>query len=51
MWKWYTLLSFQSEAAIAALKAEVAGTLCPSDPVGTDQVACHGNKQVCAIVS
>lgn len=23
MWKWYTLLSFQSEAAIAALKAEV----------------------------
>ena len=24
MWRWYTLLSFQSEAAIAALKAEVA---------------------------
>jgi tyrosyl-tRNA synthetase len=31
MWKWYTLLSFQSEAAIAALKAEVAGGRNPKD--------------------
>ncbi|HQS30781.1 MAG: tyrosine--tRNA ligase [Polaromonas sp. 39-63-203] len=31
MWKWYTLLSFQSETAIAALKAEVAGGRNPKD--------------------
>jgi tyrosyl-tRNA synthetase len=31
MWRWYTLLSFQSEAAIAALKAEVAGGRNPKD--------------------
>ena len=31
MWKWYTLLSFQSEAAIAALKAEVDGGRNPKD--------------------
>ena len=31
MWKWYTLLSFQSEAAIAALKAEVQGGRNPKD--------------------
>jgi tyrosyl-tRNA synthetase len=31
MWKWYTLLSFQSEAAIAALQAEVAGGRNPKD--------------------
>ncbi len=31
MWKWYTLLSFQSEAAIAALKAEVEGGRNPKD--------------------
>ncbi|QJC57756.1 Tyrosine--tRNA ligase [Polaromonas vacuolata] len=31
MWKWYTLLSFQSEAAIAAFKAEVAGGRNPKD--------------------
>jgi tyrosyl-tRNA synthetase len=31
MWDWYTLLSFQSEAAIAALKAEVAAGRNPKD--------------------
>ena len=31
MWRWYTLLSFQSEAAIAALKVEVAGGRNPKD--------------------
>jgi tyrosyl-tRNA synthetase len=31
MWRWYTLLSFQSEAEIAALKAEVAGGRNPKD--------------------
>jgi tyrosyl-tRNA synthetase len=31
MWRWYTLLSFQSEAAIAALKAEVEGGRNPKD--------------------
>ena len=31
MWKWYTLLSFQSEADIAALKAEVEGGRNPKD--------------------
>lgn len=31
MWRWYTLLSFQSEAAIAALKAEVAAGRNPKD--------------------
>ena len=31
MWRWYTLLSFQSEAAIAALKAEVVGGRNPKD--------------------
>ena len=31
MWKWYTLLSFQSEADIAALKAEVGGGRNPKD--------------------
>ena len=31
MWKWYTLLSFQSEAAIATLKAEVEGGRNPKD--------------------
>ena len=31
MWRWYTLLSFQSEAAIAALKAEVASGRNPKD--------------------
>ena len=31
MWNWYTLLSFQSEGAIAALKAEVAGGRNPKD--------------------
>jgi tyrosyl-tRNA synthetase len=31
MWKWYTLLSFRSEARIAALKAEVAGGLNPKE--------------------
>ena len=31
MWRWYTLLSFRSEAAIAALKAEVDGGRNPKD--------------------
>ena len=31
MWKWYTLLSFQSEAAIAALRSEIAGGRNPKD--------------------
>ncbi|HYD75944.1 tyrosine--tRNA ligase [Ramlibacter sp.] len=31
MWRWYTLLSFQSEAAIERLKAEVAGGRNPRD--------------------
>src|SRR3990167_7999724 len=31
MWKWYTLLSFKSEAVIAALKAEVAAGRNPKD--------------------
>ena len=31
MWRWYTLLSFQTEAAIEALKAEVAGGRNPKD--------------------
>ena len=31
MWKWYTLLSFQSLAQIAALKAEIAGGRNPKD--------------------
>jgi tyrosyl-tRNA synthetase len=31
MWRWYTLLSFRSEAEIAALKAEVAGGRNPKD--------------------
>ena len=31
MWKWYTLLSFQSEADIAALKAQVEGGRNPKD--------------------
>ncbi len=31
MWKWYTLLSFQSEAAIAVLKAETAAGRNPKD--------------------
>ncbi|WP_394755480.1 tyrosine--tRNA ligase [Rhodoferax sp.] len=31
MWRWYTLLSFQSEADIAALKAEVAAGRNPKD--------------------
>ena len=31
MWKWYTLLSFQSEAAIAALKATVEAGRNPKD--------------------
>jgi len=31
MWKWYTLLSFQSEADIAALKAETAAGRNPKD--------------------
>ena len=31
MWKWYTLLSFQSEAAIAALKADVEAGRNPKD--------------------
>ena len=31
MWRWYTLLSFQSEAAIAALKVEVAGGRNPKE--------------------
>ena len=31
MWRWYTLLSFQSEAAIAALQAEVALGRNPKD--------------------
>ena len=31
MWKWFTLLSFQSEADIAALKAEVASGRNPKD--------------------
>ncbi|ROR17885.1 tyrosyl-tRNA synthetase [Comamonas sp. BIGb0124] len=31
MWRWYTLLSFQSLAAIEALKAEVAGGRNPKD--------------------
>ncbi len=31
MWRWFTLLSFQSEAAIAALRAEVAGGRNPRD--------------------
>ncbi|MDD2880151.1 MAG: tyrosine--tRNA ligase [Rhodoferax sp.] len=31
MWRWYTLLSFQSEAHIAALRAEVAGGRNPKD--------------------
>jgi hypothetical protein len=32
MWRWYTLLSFKSEAAIAALKAEVDGGRNPRTP-------------------
>ncbi|MEY4911169.1 MAG: hypothetical protein RL761_832 [Pseudomonadota bacterium] len=31
MWRWYTLLSFKSEAAIEALKAEVAAGRNPKD--------------------
>jgi tyrosyl-tRNA synthetase len=31
MWDWYTLLSFQTEAQIAALKAEVAAGRNPKD--------------------
>ena len=31
MWRWYTLLSFQSEAAIVALRAEVAAGRNPKD--------------------
>ena len=31
MWRWFTLLSFQSEAEIAALKAEIAGGRNPKD--------------------
>ena len=31
MWRWYTLLSFQSEAQIAALRAEVAGGRNPKE--------------------
>ena len=31
MWRWFTLLSFRSEAAIAALKAEVDGGRNPKD--------------------
>jgi tyrosyl-tRNA synthetase len=31
MWRWYTLLSFQSEADVAALKAEVAAGRNPKD--------------------
>jgi tyrosyl-tRNA synthetase len=31
MWRWYTLLSFKSEAEMAALKAEVAGGRNPKD--------------------
>jgi len=31
MWRWYTLLSFKSEADIAALKAEVDGGRNPKD--------------------
>jgi tyrosyl-tRNA synthetase len=31
MWRWYTLLSFRSEAEIAALKAEVAAGRNPKD--------------------
>jgi tyrosyl-tRNA synthetase len=31
MWRWYTLLSFRSEAAIAALKAEVEAGRNPKD--------------------
>ncbi|MEO7159473.1 MAG: tyrosine--tRNA ligase, partial [Polaromonas sp.] len=31
MWKWYTLLSFKSEAGIAALRAEVAAGRNPKD--------------------
>jgi tyrosyl-tRNA synthetase len=31
MWRWFTLLSFQSEAAIAALRAEVASGRNPND--------------------
>jgi len=31
MWRWYTLLSFSSEAAIAALRAEVAAGRNPKD--------------------
>ena len=31
MWRWYTLLSFKSEAEIAALKAEVEGGRNPKD--------------------
>jgi tyrosyl-tRNA synthetase len=31
MWKWFTLLSFRSEAGIAALRAEVAGGRNPKD--------------------
>ena len=31
MWRWYTLLSFQSEADIAALKAEVAAGRNPKE--------------------
>jgi tyrosyl-tRNA synthetase len=31
MWRWYTLLSFRSEAAIAALQAEVAAGRNPKD--------------------
>ena len=31
MWRWYTLLSFRSEAEIAALRAEVEGGRNPKD--------------------
>jgi len=31
MWKWYTLLSFRSEAEIAALKAQIEGGRNPKD--------------------
>jgi tyrosyl-tRNA synthetase len=41
MWRWYTLLSFRSEADIAALKAEVDGGRNPKDA----KVAGQGNHR------
>jgi hypothetical protein len=42
MWRWYTLLSFRSEAEIAALQAEVAGRAQPQGRQGRAGTRDHG---------